>query len=43
MKFAISAEEALKILSETPCTVIVADMRMPGMDGIQLLREVKEK
>jgi len=43
MKFAISAEEALEILGENSCTVIVADMRMPGMDGIQLLHEVKEK
>ena len=43
MKFAIGAQEALEILATTPCAVIVADMRMPGMDGIQLLREVKEK
>ena len=36
-------EEALKILKkEGPFAVIVADMRMPGMDGVQLLGLVKD-
>ncbi len=43
MEFACSAQQALETLAETSCAVVVADMRMPGMDGIQLLREVKEK
>jgi response regulator RpfG family c-di-GMP phosphodiesterase len=35
-------EEALKALKEKgPFAVIVADMRMPGMDGVQLLERVK--
>jgi response regulator RpfG family c-di-GMP phosphodiesterase len=37
-----SAHEALAILEKDgPCAVIVSDMRMPGMDGIQLLSLVK--
>ena len=43
MKFATSGQGALEILSETSCAVVISDMRMPGMDGIQLLQEVKEK
>jgi len=41
MQFAESGPEALSMLAEAPCDVIVTDMRMPGMDGVQLLTEVK--
>lgn len=41
MTFAISAQEALNVLSQQPYDVIVSDMRMPGVDGAQLLTEVK--
>ncbi|RJQ52423.1 MAG: response regulator [Nitrospiraceae bacterium] len=34
--------EALKILSENPCKVIVTDVKMPGMDGFELLAGIKE-
>ncbi len=35
-------DEALKVLKEKgPFAVIVSDMRMPGMDGVQLLSHVK--
>jgi len=35
-------EQALKLIAETgPYAVVVADMRMPGMDGIQLLSKVR--
>ena len=37
-----SGEEALKILKETPPDVVVLDVRMQGMDGIQTLREIKK-
>lgn len=38
-----SAGEALTILGEDGlCAVIVSDMKMPGMDGVQLLSRVKE-
>ncbi|MDH3589850.1 MAG: response regulator, partial [Gammaproteobacteria bacterium] len=41
MAFLPSGEEALGALAEAPCDVIVSDMRMPGMDGVQLLTKVK--
>jgi len=40
MAFATSGREALDILSKTPFDVLVSDMRMPEMDGAQLLDEV---
>ncbi|GAB7044782.1 MULTISPECIES: HDOD domain-containing protein [Catenuloplanes] len=40
MSFVPGGEPALEILAESPCAVIVSDMRMPGMDGAQLLTEV---
>lgn len=40
MAFAESGPEALKILAEKPFDVIVTDMRMPGMDGAELLNKV---
>jgi DNA-binding NtrC family response regulator len=36
-----SGEEALRVLRETPMDVVVLDVRMPGIDGIQVLREIK--
>jgi len=41
MEFALSGEEALDTMKDKPFDVIVSDMRMPGMDGVQLLTEVK--
>lgn len=35
---ALSGEEALSILSGTRIDVLVADIRMPGMDGIELIK-----
>jgi len=40
MTFVESGAEALAHLAQAPCDVVVTDMRMPGMDGSQLLREV---
>jgi DNA-binding NtrC family response regulator len=37
-----SGPEALSILAEQSIDVVVMDMRMPGMDGIQALREIKQ-
>jgi YesN/AraC family two-component response regulator len=42
-----SGEEALEFLkkaevSEKPVDIVVMDVKMPGMDGIQTLREVKK-
>jgi putative nucleotidyltransferase with HDIG domain len=41
MEFLVSGALALKTLAINPADVIVSDMRMPGMDGWQLLTEVK--
>lgn len=41
--FAGSGAEALALMEKTSFGVIVTDMRMPGMDGLALLRIVKEK
>jgi HD-like signal output (HDOD) protein len=40
MTFVSSGPEALALLAQAPFDVIVADMRMQGMDGAQLLTEV---
>lgn len=41
---ALSGAEALKVIaSQGPFAVVVSDMRMPGMDGIQFLTAVKER
>ncbi|MEZ4388348.1 MAG: sigma-54 dependent transcriptional regulator [Candidatus Krumholzibacteriia bacterium] len=38
---ATTGAEALKLLSQTPMDVVLSDVRMPGMDGIQLLKGVR--
>lgn len=43
MRFALGGSEALAVLSADPVDVVVSDMRMPGMDGEQLLRKVRER
>jgi len=42
VKNAASGNEALRILSETPVKLVITDLRMPDMDGIELLRRIKE-
>jgi len=37
-----SAEEALDLVKQRDFDVMVADVRLPGMSGIQLVREVRE-
>ena len=41
MEFVSSGAAALDRLAQSPADVIVTDMRMPGMDGWQLLTQVK--
>ncbi len=43
MRFATSGKDALDILSAEPFDLIVSDMRMPLMNGLQLLTEVKAR
>jgi len=40
LEFACGGPEALKILAASTFDVIIADMRMPGMNGAELLAEV---
>lgn len=40
--FALGAEEALAILRSHPIDLIVSDLRMPGVDGIELMKQVQE-
>ena len=42
METALGGELALKLVAENgPYAVVISDMRMPGMDGIQLLSKIK--
>ena len=43
LSFATSGSEALALMDQRPYDVIVSDMRMPGMDGRQLLEEVEKR
>lgn len=44
VRLAVGAENALKLIeSEAPFSVVVSDLRMPGMDGIAFLREVAQR
>lgn len=39
----VSPNEALKIIDENEIDVVVTDLRMPEMNGIELIRKIKEK
>jgi two-component system, NtrC family, response regulator HydG len=38
-----SGHEALKITKQKPCDVYFVDIKMPGMDGLELLARLKER
>jgi response regulator RpfG family c-di-GMP phosphodiesterase len=40
--YANGGEEALEILNENPCKLIISDIKMPKMDGFELLSKVQE-
>jgi len=42
MLFAPSGRDALDLLAVEDCDVVISDMRMPGMDGVELLGRVRE-
>ncbi len=39
---AASGEEALDIMKKQHCDVVLTDIRMPGLTGVELLRRIKE-
>lgn len=41
--FATGGEQALAMLAEQPVDIVISDMRMPGMDGAELLAEVRRR
>jgi signal transduction histidine kinase len=40
---AANGEECLRLLAEQPMDVVVLDVKMPGMNGIEVLGRIKEK
>jgi CheY-like chemotaxis protein len=40
---ACSGDDALKLLSKRSFDVIVSDINMPGLDGLDFVREVRER
>ncbi len=42
LRFAASGAEALRMMQESVADVVVSDMRMPGMNGAELLTKIQE-
>ena len=40
---ASDGEEALQTMEQNPCDVVLLDLRMPGQDGLSVLRTIKQK
>jgi len=43
MEFAASGREALDMLDQKAYDIVISDMRMPGMDGVEFLTTVRKK
>jgi len=42
-KFVASGEEALRMLAAEPFELVLTDLRMPGIDGLALLKELRRR
>jgi DNA-binding NtrC family response regulator len=40
---AVNGEEALQKLQDTPCDLVFLDLKMPGMDGMEVLRRIRAR
>jgi two-component system NtrC family response regulator len=40
---AASGEEGVRLFDETAPSLVISDMKMPGMDGMQVLKAIKER
>ncbi|MGD9825359.1 response regulator [Desulfobacter sp.] len=43
VRTAVNGEEALQKLGDTQATLVFLDLKMPGMDGMEVLRRIKEE
>ena len=41
-RIALNGEQALEMISRNPPRVMVLDLKMPGIDGMEVLRKVKK-
>ncbi len=41
--FACNGREALSVLKQEPCGVVVTDLYMPGMDGLELVEAIRDR
>jgi len=39
---ALNGEQALKLIEENPIDIVITDIEMPGMSGIELTKEIKK-